>query len=333
MMTTHKEVKVLMRVVFLGMGLLLMAAGTLSATEQLELRDTIEISGDFVLLGDLFENAGEDAETAVFRAPAPGRSGAVSARRLMRAAAANGLQWDNPDRVREVTISRRGVLISIDDIKALLIDELASHLDAADTGTLIQIQFAGKAKPLYVPADKMPDAEIAEIRFNRRSGRFSAVVSAPAGDPLARRYTYSGRAVEAREIAVPARTIRRGSVIGADDVELRAVPMRRIDSTTVEDQADLIGMAAKRTLRPDQPVRARDLERPKIVKKNGAVTVRYQAPGLMLTMRGTALEAGAKGDVISILNVQSKRKILGKIIGPNLVASVRETSHLVAATN
>ena len=333
MKTTHKDVKILMRAVFIGMGLLLMTVGSLSAAENLELRDTIEISGDVVMLGDLFDNAGEHAETPVFRAPAPGRSGAVSARRLIRAATANGLQWNNPDRVREVTITRRGVLIAIDDIEALLIDELANRLDVADTGTLVQIRFAGKAKPLYVPAEKMPEAEIAEIRFNRRSGRFSAVISAPAGDPLARRYTYSGRAVEAREIAVPTRTIRRGSVIGADDVELRAVPMRRIDSTTVEDQADLIGMAAKRTLRPDQPVRARDLERPKIVKKNGAVTVRYQAPGLMLTMRGRALEAGAMGDVITILNVQSKRKILGKIVGPNLVASVRETSHLIAATN
>lgn len=332
-MDTHKEVRILMRAVFLGMGLLLMAAGTLSAMERLELRQTIEVSGDLVLLGDLFESAGEQAGTPVFRAPAPGKSGAVSARRLMRAAEANGLQWDNPDRVREVTITRRGVLIALDDIKELLTDELANRVDASGTGTLIQIRFSGKAKPLYVPADKMPEAEVAELRFNRRSGRFSAIVAAPAGDPQARRYTYSGRAVEAREIAVPTRTIRRGSVIGADDVELRAVPMRRIDSTTVEDQADLIGMAAKRTLRPEQPVRARDLERPKIVKKNGAVTVRYQSPGLMLTMRGRALEDGAKGDVISILNVQSKRKVLGKVIGPNLVASVNETSHLIAATN
>jgi len=55
MTTTHKEVKILMRAVFLAMGLLLMAVGTLSAAENLELRDTLEISGDVVLLGDLFD--------------------------------------------------------------------------------------------------------------------------------------------------------------------------------------------------------------------------------------------------------------------------------------
>ena len=332
-MTTVKAAKSMIGATLLGLALSAMSAGDLSAEMQPELRGNIEVSGDFVLLGDLFDNTGDNADKPVFRAPAPGRSGSVSARRLIRAAEANGLQWDNPQRVREVLISRRGVLISLDDIKDLFAEELTGRLGATGAGISVQIEFAGKAKPLYVPADKMPEAEISEIRFSRRSGRFSAIVSAPAGDPSARRYTYSGRAIQAREIPVPTRTIRRGGVIGADDIELKAVPIRRIDNTTVEDAAELVGMAAKRTLRVDQPVRARDLERPKIVAKNAVVTVRYQAPGLMLTMRGKALQAGAQGDLIDILNVQSKRKIQGKVIGPNLVASVRETSRLVAVTN
>ncbi|MGI9412857.1 MAG: flagellar basal body P-ring formation chaperone FlgA [Hyphomicrobiales bacterium] len=332
-MAADKTVRTLISIALVCAAFSMALAADLSAEMRPELRSNIEVSGDYVRLGDLFENAGTSADTTVFRAPAPGRSGSISARRLVQAAESNGLQWDNPNGVRDVLIMRRGILISSDEIRELIGKELAERLSTRGTDVTVQIQFAGKAKPLYVPADKMPEAEVTEIRFSRRSGRFAAVVSAPAGDPAARRYTYAGRAVEAREIAVPVRTIRRGSVIRAEDVALRAVPTRRIDSSTVEDTAGLVGMATKRTLRTDQPVRARDLERPKIIAKNAAVTVRYQAPGLMLTMRGKALQAGALGDLIEILNVQSKRTIQGKVIGPNLVSSIGATPRVLAAKN
>jgi flagella basal body P-ring formation protein FlgA len=56
--------------------------------------------------------------------------------------------------------------------------------------------------------------------------------------------------------------------------------------------------------------------RPEIVQRNEAVTIVYEAPGLVLTMRGKALDPGAEGDVISVLNSQSNRTVQGTIAGP-----------------
>ena len=53
-------------------------------------------------------------------------------------------------------------------------------------------------------------------------------------------------------------------------------------------------------------------------------------PGIMLTILGKANEPGALGDVISVLNVQSKHTVQATVVGPGRV-SVNAPSARVAA--
>ena len=50
------------------------------------------------------------------------------------------------------------------------------------------------------------------------------------------------------------------------------------------------------------------------------VTIVYEAPGLLITLRGKANEAGAMGDVVSVTNPQSKRVLQAKVTGPGRVS-------------
>jgi flagella basal body P-ring formation protein FlgA len=81
-----------------------------------------------------------------------------------------------------------------------------------------------------------------------------------------------------------------------------------------------------------RPLRAADLMKPDLVLRNEAVTLVYEAPGMVLTIRGRANDGGAEGDVISVLNEQSKRVVQGVIIGPGRVA-VSSGSPRFAANN
>ena len=49
-------------------------------------------------------------------------------------------------------------------------------------------------------------------------------------------------------------------------------------------------MAARRALRAGQPLRSADLMKPELVQRNETVTLVYEVPGIVLTMRGKALE-------------------------------------------
>jgi flagella basal body P-ring formation protein FlgA len=79
-------------------------------------------------------------------------------------------------------------------------------------------------------------------------------------------------------------------------------------------------------------VRNGDLARPELVTRGDVVTVVYEAPGMMLTMRAKAADAGALGDTVSITNPQSKKALQAVVIGPGKVSvSVAPPGRLAAA--
>ena len=65
-----------------------------------------------------------------------------------------------------------------------------------------------------------------------------------------------------------------------------------------------------------------DLAKPDLVQRDQDVTLIYESAGLYLTMRGKALEGGTEGDVVNVMNMQSKRTVSGVVVGRNRVAIV-----------
>ena len=65
------------------------------------------------------------------------------------------------------------------------------------------------------------------------------------------------------------------------------------------------------------------------MQRNDTVTLIYEAPGLTLTLRGQAQDAGALGDTISVINSQSKRVVQGVVTGPGRVTVTPSPARLV----
>jgi flagella basal body P-ring formation protein FlgA len=53
--------------------------------------------------------------------------------------------------------------------------------------------------------------------------------------------------------------------------------------------------------------------------QNEMVTIVYEVPGIGLSVRGKAIDSGADGDVVNVLNLQSKRTVQGTVTGPGRV--------------
>ena len=79
-------------------------------------------------------------------------------------------------------------------------------------------------------------------------------------------------------------------------------------------------MQARRQLRAGQALKTADLAKPDLVQRDQNVTLIYEAAGLYLTIRGKALDGGTEGDVVNVLNLQSKRTVSGVVIGRGQVA-------------
>jgi flagella basal body P-ring formation protein FlgA len=69
------------------------------------------------------------------------------------------------------------------------------------------------------------------------------------------------------------------------------------------------------------------------VQRDQTVTLVYESAGLYLTIRGKALDNGTEGDVVSVLNLQSKRTVSGTVVGRGQVAVSVATPRLPAAAD
>jgi len=90
-------------------------------------------------------------------------------------------------------------------------------------------------------------------------------------------------------------------------------------------------MQMRKQLRAGQAIKIADLAKPDLVQRDDNVTLIFESAGLYLTIRGKAMEAGTEGDVVNVINLQSKRTVSGVVIGRDQVAISVATPRLPAA--
>lgn len=201
------------------------------------------------------------------------------------------------------------------EIEALVSEAVADRL----LTTEFEIEMTGGWPSLAVPPEAAGGPVVLELKIEPRTGRFQAQVAGWPGAPESARLRLGGRIVRTESIPVPVRTIGAGEVIREGDLEWRRFPSGQLGQDPVLSADAIVGKTPRRTLRAGQPVRAGELTVPLMVEKNAPVTMVYVAPGIQLTMMGKALEGGAAGQWIRVLNPQSKQIAYGTVTAEGLV--------------
>jgi len=173
-------------------------------------------------------------------------------------------------------------------------------------------------RTLNVEADATGELQVLTLAYNPRTTHFDVSFDLPQSTALRRQTTrFTGTAVETIEAATVDHPIERGEVLKMSDLVVQRRP--KSEGPAITDLRSAVGLAARHSLRPGQPLREADLMKPAIVQRNDTVTIIYEAPGFTLTLRGRAQDAGAMGDTISVLNAESKRVVQGVVSGPGRV--------------
>lgn len=119
----------------------------------------------------------------------------------------------------------------------------------------------------------------------------------------------------AAEMVVPTRTIRPAQIIDATDLTLVAGDL----VTGFDRLADVIGQEARVALYAGRPVLAGDIGPPAIVTRNQIVPLIYTANGISIRTEGRALERGAIGDRIRVMNLGSRATLFGQILNDGTI--------------
>ena len=283
------------------------------------LKRDVTVSGEIVRIGDLIEHAGVKGRVPIFRAPDLGQTGMVAAARVVEAVRTHGYTIVETRGVREVAVTRASRIITVKDIEERLAATIAAQPGVGAVQDLT-VTIDRDARAIQLEPSATAELQATRVYYEPRSGRFDVTFELP-GSTLARRLPlrYVGTAIETVKTVVAARSFARNEVVKASDLVIERRPKAEIRGDIVRSVGDAAGLAVRRAVRAGEPLRTVDLTKPDIVQRNEAVTLIYEAPGLMLTMRGKALESGAQGDVVNVLNIHSKRTVQGTVSGPSQV--------------
>jgi flagella basal body P-ring formation protein FlgA len=113
------------------------------------------------------------------------------------------------------------------------------------------------------------------------------------------------------------RTLLPGDIVRAEDV-VAQTPVRPVPEALSASQP-VVGLEVKRRLLDGRALTERDVGPRSAVKSNSSVEVIWKTGGLSLELSGRALETGAIGDEIRVLNTMTSRTIRGTVVGDGMV--------------
>lgn len=299
-----------------------------AAAERPTLRAEATVTANIVRIGDLIENAGIVADVPIFRAPALGQTGTIAASQVLEAVRAHALVGLDPGAVSEVTVTRASRAISSSEVEAVVAAALAKSYTLGNASD-ISVNFVRSLRTLHLESTQTGAPQIEQLRFDSRTGRFDGTLTIAGASSTQVRL--AGTAVVTAETVELLRPIARGEIIKMSDLTMRRTPRAQVTPETITDPDQAVGMAARNAINLGRPLHISELTKPELVQRNESVTIVYQAPGLMLAVRGKAGDSGAEGDMIDVVNLQSNRTVRATIIGRGQVAVTPMTARIIAA--
>jgi flagella basal body P-ring formation protein FlgA len=282
------------------------------------LKELVAVSAEVVRIGDLVENAGPAANVAVFRAPDLGQTGTVSVASIAAAVRPHEIIELDTNGLSEVVVTRLSRTITKTDIEDRIARAVAGQYGFGEARNL-SVTIDRDVRTMHVEQQISWDLSVARLLVDPRTGRFDIWFEL-TGSAAARRLPmrFTGHIIEMVEAVALTRTVGRNEIIRAADVTVERRPKNEVLGEVVVPE-QVIGLSTRRALRAGTVLRPADLVKLDVVNRNEAVTISYDVPGISLTLRGKATEAGGVGDVINVLNMQSNRTVQATITGPGRV--------------
>lgn len=284
--------------------------------QPVALKTDIVVEGDTVTLGDLFSGVDSKAATPIARSPKPGEQVRLPADWLARVARAYAIEWTPLSNMQEATLRRAAQHVNGQQIA----DAIGARIRQRGADATTTVQLDTPAMRLTLPVTAPLEVEIAALRYDAETGRFTANVMAPSAARPYASATVSGRAVKMVEVPVLKRRISRGEIVSKQDVIWATMEGDRLNRNHLLDPNRIVGKSARRGVQPETPLRETDLEAPVLVAKNSLVTLLLETNQMRLTAQGRAMQDGAVNEVIRVMNTKSNTTVTGLVTADGVVS-------------
>lgn len=209
------------------------------------------------------------------------------------------------------------VFQSHNSIKKIAEEFLISQLENSRHGSMEIKVVTGRLDPrLKLPQCKLPLEPFLPIGANL-SNNTSIGIRCQDNKPWS--LYVSAKIIKYADVYVASRYLPRGATLEKGDFVLERRNISSQSTGYITDIAAISGKILKRPLQHNSIISPHVLYEPQLIKQGDRVTILAQNLGFKIRMKGKALKNGAKGEIIRIQNLRSKRIIEGRVLSAGVV--------------
>ena len=295
---------------------------SLSANEEVTINTHIEIDRNFIQLGDIFTYSGDYASTNLVNAPTPGQEISLHYDWLMSIAKRYRLYWPTANQYDVVKVKRSGKNITHDDIIHLLMDHYQQTANLNDNQKLSLTLHQRYLDGIWV--DNKADISLAienfQVKHNQRFFEANIILGYVNGRKL--RKFIRGSVDILEKIWVPVMNIEREDIIRENDIIPIWQEQHKITGQVLRHKEAIINKQVRRGLQQNKPIQFTDIQNPILIENKQLITVIYKHQNIRLTIVAQSLDKGSKGDIIRIMNLDSKKIFQARVIGTGIATTI-----------
>lgn len=276
------------------------------------------ITADTITLGDIFYGLERNEDRVLGNAPQPGKDMILNARTLLKIAIALDVPWRPTNTTDQVVLKRDATVIEYPKIKEAIQTALY------DQGIHGDYEFSIPAhnRQIILPSDHDATVSVVDINADTNKKTFQITLAAPSADNPIKQISIKGKMHAVIHVPVLMENINHGRIIKRSDIDTLPIKEQNFVQGMVVDEEELIGMTARRLLVAGRVIKSTEIEAPQIVSRGELVTLSLNHGLMNLATKVKALQSGAKGDLIRVVNIASNQTLQAIITGENAVSVV-----------
>ncbi len=276
------------------------------------------VTEDSFKLSDIFTDITPEKDVVLGISPKAGDEITLNARTLLRLSSVYNLGWSPQSITDRVTIKRNATIVKEETINNAITSEIEKKMN----GRKVKLIISGALPEINLSPELPATVEVSSLDINDK-GWFEANIASPSISNPVKTATIYGEARKIISVPVVKNALKNGYIIGSNDIEWLDIEERNIKYNAIINAEDIIGKTPRRMIRPQTILLDNDLEMPQLVKRGENVTILFENGALMLSADGKALEDGAQGEFIKVVNSGSNRTIEAVVEDTRLVRVIR----------
>lgn len=314
-------------VLITGIGFLLLSwnCPSVLAGTVVKAPERAKVSSKLISLGEIADIKGEDSQLVealksivLGRAPQPGETREISTHYIGVKIRQNDidpstLTLDLPEKIE---VLREAIDISPKEIEKIVKQFIHKKMPWDSKQVTIKIS---PAKGIVLAVGEIT-YEVVPRKREDYLGVTSLSVIFMVNGRVERKLWVTAHIDVSKEVVVSNHLLRRHYTITEGDIRLEKMNLAELSANVVTDPLEVIGKRTKRAIDSNLPLKLNFLEVPPLVRRGDLVTIVAESDTLKITTQGIVSENGCKGEMVRVINTNSRKDVYARVVDSRTVA-------------